>query len=108
MEVSELGYYPTHPLPFPPSQCWEQAASLAMNYQRHRLHDVIGIVSQRLQEIQRFAAAGELHESVDDVQGGSRGQRRGMSGRGRRLGGRCEQEAGENDGWRGGKVLGKI
>ena len=51
-------------------QCWEQAASLAQSYQRHRLHDVVGIVSQRLQEIQRFAAAGELHESVDDVQGG--------------------------------------
>jgi hypothetical protein len=44
-----------------------------MNYQRHRLHDVVGVVSQRLMEIRRFQAAGELHESVDDVQGEGEG-----------------------------------
>mmetsp|Transcript_26109 Transcript_26109/g.57041 ORF Transcript_26109/g.57041 Transcript_26109/m.57041 type:complete len:1764 (+) Transcript_26109:195-5486(+) len=53
-------------------QCWEQAASLAMNYQRHRMHDVINVVSQRLSEIQRYQAAAELHESIDDIQGAIR------------------------------------
>ncbi|GAX77698.1 hypothetical protein CEUSTIGMA_g5141.t1 [Chlamydomonas eustigma] len=53
-------------------QCWEQAATLAMNYQRHRLHDVVSKVSQRLVGIQRCQAAGELNESVDDVQGAIR------------------------------------
>lgn len=50
--------------------CWEQAAQLAINYQRHRMKDVVGTVSERLQEIGRHQAAGELHESIDDVQVG--------------------------------------
>ena len=40
-----------------------------MNYQRHRMHDVINMVTQRLIEIKRFQAAAELHESIDDAQG---------------------------------------
>ena len=32
------------------------------------MHDVVNIVSQRLQEISRFQAAAELHEGIDDVQ----------------------------------------
>ncbi|MEW5300130.1 MAG: hypothetical protein WDW38_002966 [Sanguina aurantia] len=53
-------------------QCWEQAASLAINYQRHRMHDVVNTVSARLVDIQRFQAAAELHEGIDDVQGAIR------------------------------------
>eukprot|EP00798_Chlamydomonas_sp_ICE-L_P014195 gene14195-20165_t len=53
-------------------ECWEQAASLAMKYQRHRVHDVINLVTQRLIDIQRYQAAAELHESIDDIQGAIR------------------------------------
>uniref|UniRef100_A0A7S0YIK8 Intraflagellar transport protein n=1 Tax=Polytomella parva TaxID=51329 RepID=A0A7S0YIK8_9CHLO len=51
---------------------WEQAASLAINFQRHRMVDVVNMVSGRLQEIRRHQAAAELHESIDDVQGAIR------------------------------------
>lgn len=53
-------------------QAWGQAASLAMSYQKHRMYDVIEQVSARLAEVGRHAAAGELHESIDDVQGAVR------------------------------------
>lgn len=33
------------------------------------MHDVVGLVSQRLQQVGRFQAAAELHEGIDDVQG---------------------------------------
>jgi intraflagellar transport protein 172 len=36
------------------------------------MHDVIGVVSHKLIEIQRYQIAGELHESVDDIQGAIR------------------------------------
>eukprot|EP00955_Chlamydomonas_euryale_P116459 366417-Chlamydomonas_euryale.AAC.27 len=52
--------------------CWMQAANLAMNYQRHRMHDVIAAVSGKLCSSKRHASAGELHESIDDVQGAIR------------------------------------
>ncbi|EFJ49307.1 intraflagellar protein IFT172 [Volvox carteri f. nagariensis] len=52
--------------------CWEQAAQLAINYQRHRMKDVVNTVSERLQDIGRHQAAGELHESIDDSQGAIR------------------------------------
>ena len=52
--------------------CWGQAAQLAINYQRHRMKDVVNTVSERLQEIGRHQAAGELHESIDDAQGAIR------------------------------------
>lgn len=48
--------------------CWEQAAQLAINYQRHRMKEVVNTVSERLQDIGRHQAAGELHESIDDSQ----------------------------------------
>jgi hypothetical protein len=51
------------------AQCWEQAANLAINHQRHRMHDVVGLVSERLVEIGRHQAAAELFEGVDDLQG---------------------------------------
>lgn len=53
--------------------CWEQAAQLAINYQRHRMKEVVNTVSERLQDIGRHQAAGELHESIDDSQVGGRG-----------------------------------
>ncbi|KAF5830572.1 intraflagellar protein IFT172 [Dunaliella salina] len=53
-------------------QSWIQAANLAVNHQRHRMHDVISAVSLKLQEIGRFQAAADLHESVDDFQGAIR------------------------------------
>ena len=46
-----------------------QAAKLVMNHQRHRMHEVVGAVSERLLSIGRIQAAAELHEAVDDVQG---------------------------------------
>ncbi len=50
-------------------QCWEKAAELAINFQRHRMHDVVAVVSGKLQDVGRHQAAGELHEGIDDVQG---------------------------------------
>lgn len=52
--------------------CWQQAAQLAINYQRHRMKDVVNTVSERLQEIGRHQAAGDLHENIDDSQGAIR------------------------------------
>lgn len=51
------------------TQSWVQAANVANQRQRHRIHDVIAVVSRKLQEIDRFQAAAELHESVDDIKG---------------------------------------
>lgn len=50
-------------------QCWEQAASLAMKYQRHRAHEVVGEVTRRLLEIQRYESAASMCESIDDIKG---------------------------------------
>ncbi len=44
-----------------------------MNYQRHRMHDIINAVTERLVGIERFQAAAELHESIDDIQGALEG-----------------------------------
>uniref|UniRef100_A0A7S3QV19 Intraflagellar transport protein 172 homolog n=1 Tax=Dunaliella tertiolecta TaxID=3047 RepID=A0A7S3QV19_DUNTE len=53
-------------------QSWTQAANLAVSHQRHRMHDVINAASLKLQEVGRFQAAADLHESVDDFQGAIR------------------------------------
>lgn len=50
-------------------QCWEQAASLAMKYQRHRAHEVVSEVCKRLMDIQRYESAASLYESIDDAKG---------------------------------------
>ncbi|KAJ9515621.1 hypothetical protein QJQ45_021684, partial [Haematococcus lacustris] len=53
-------------------QAWEQAANLAINFQRHRMHDVISLASSKLQQVGRHQAAAEIHEGIDDVQGALR------------------------------------
>lgn len=50
-------------------QCWEKAAQLAIDYQRHRMHDVVTIASERLQQAGRFQAAAELHEGIGNAKG---------------------------------------
>lgn len=50
-------------------QCWGEAANLAINYQRHRMNEVVREVVQRLVEIERYEAAGTLLKGVDDYQG---------------------------------------
>ncbi len=62
------------PAPPAPTTCalpqsWVQAANLAISHQRHRMHDVISVVSQKLLDVGRFQAAADLHESIDDFQG---------------------------------------
>jgi hypothetical protein len=49
--------------------CFVQAAKVAMRHQRHRMHEVVSAVSERLLSIGRAQAAAELHEAVDDMQG---------------------------------------
>lgn len=48
-----------------------QAANVAMQHQRHRMHEVVAAVAQRLVGIGRVAAAAELQEGINDVQGRS-------------------------------------
>ncbi|GMH45662.1 hypothetical protein BSKO_13619 [Bryopsis sp. KO-2023] len=48
---------------------WENAVHVAMTHQRNRMNHVVATVSQRLISIDRFEAAAELHEGIDDVQG---------------------------------------
>lgn len=54
------------------AQCWQQAAALAVMYQRHRAAEVVGLVASRLVAVGRPDAAAEVYESIDDVQGGWR------------------------------------
>jgi hypothetical protein len=54
------------------AQCWQQAAGLAVMYQRHRAAEVVGLVASRLVAVGRPDAAAEAYESIDDVQGGWR------------------------------------
>jgi hypothetical protein len=56
-------------LGLPCSQAWESAVSLAMQYARHRLVDVLAVASTKLQEVGRYEAAGDLHEQIGDPQG---------------------------------------
>lgn len=46
-----------------------QAANIAMQHQRHRMHDVVAAVAQQLVGIGRVAAAAELQEGINDIQG---------------------------------------
>lgn len=46
-----------------------QAANVAMQHQRHRMHEVVAAVAQRLVGIGRVAAAAELQEGINDIQG---------------------------------------
>ncbi|KAF8062969.1 IFT172 [Scenedesmus sp. PABB004] len=50
-------------------RCWEQAANVVMQQQRHRLPEVVAAVAQRLVGIGRVAAAAELQEGAGDVHG---------------------------------------
>jgi hypothetical protein len=64
-------------------QCWENAVNLAMQYQKHRIFDIVALAATKLQEVGRFEAAGELHESITDPQGeggreGGRGRQEGQ------------------------------
>lgn len=46
-----------------------QAATIAMQHQRHRLQEVIAAVAQQLVGVGRTAAAAELQEGTNDIQG---------------------------------------
>lgn len=48
---------------------WENAVHVAMTHQRNKLQYVVTTVSQRLISIDRFEAAAELHEGIDNVEG---------------------------------------
>merc|ERR1719160_597480 len=46
-------------------EVWENAVRLAMKHSQERYNEVVMIVANKLQQIQRFEAAAELYESVE-------------------------------------------
>jgi DNA-binding ferritin-like protein len=46
-----------------------QAAHVAMQHQRHKMHEVVAAVAERLVSVGRVVAAAELQEGINDIQG---------------------------------------
>ena len=50
-------------------QVWESAVNLAMSNRKERIGEVVCTVAQRLMQNERYEAAAELLQGIDDIQG---------------------------------------
>ena len=56
----------------PLHQVWESAVDIAMNNKKERISDTVSTVAERLVQGNRYEAAAELLQGIDDIQGAVR------------------------------------